>query len=112
MKVHDINTSEMHYNMLEFARFRRFFCCRDIGLLRRYFILCFCYCNHAALLVIKTSVKVFCRNFVSFALFGINLVFWCVYVCVHTLSGILYLLVISVMNYKITSYFKFKYKNY
>jgi len=76
------------------------------------FCVSFCYCNHAALLVIKTSVKVFCRNFVPFALLDINLVSWCVYVYVHTLSGILYLLVIPVMNYIITSYFKFKYKNY
>jgi len=39
IKVHDVNTSEMHYNMLEFARFRRFCCCRNFGLLRRYFVI-------------------------------------------------------------------------
>jgi uncharacterized membrane protein YedE/YeeE len=38
-KGRDINTSEMHYNMLEFARFRTFCGC-NIGLLCRYFVFC------------------------------------------------------------------------
>jgi len=97
------------WNLRDFVHFAVVTLVYYVGIL---FCVSFCYCSHAAFFVIKTPVKVFCRNFVPFPFFDINLVTWCVYVCVHTLSSILYLLVISVMNYKITPYFKFKYKNY
>lgn len=62
MKVHDINTSEMHYNMLEFARFRRFCCCRNFGLLRRCFVHLFVIATTLRCLLLKRVLKCFAES--------------------------------------------------